>query len=185
MARPPRDTAAGLFHVYAHCVWVTPELYRDDVDRLEFLRHLALASSRPGWTCLAFCLMGSHYHLIVDVEENVLPAAMHSLNLRYARAFNSRHTLRGHVQFDRYGARRIHDSDDLLGRYTYVANNPVRAGIRRFAHEWMWSSYAGTIGLAPAHSFVDASAVLRCFEGQAVDPRTALRWHVEQAATER
>lgn len=60
MPRPPRDTAAGLFHIYTHCVWVTPELYRDDVDRLEFLRHLALVSSRPGWTCIAFCLMGSH-----------------------------------------------------------------------------------------------------------------------------
>lgn len=180
MPRPPRDTAAGLFHVYAHVVWVTPELYRDDVDRLEFLRRLALVSSRPSWTCLAFCLMGSHYHLIVDVGENVLPSAMHSLNWSYARAFNARHALRGHLQFDRYGSRRIYDSDDLLGRYAYVARNPVRAGLCRLPEEWPWSSYAGTVGVARAHSFVDATKVLRCFDGLPVDPRAALRWRIEK-----
>jgi putative transposase len=154
-------------------------LYRDDLDRLEFLRHLALASARPEWSCSAFCLMGSHYHLIVDVGDNVLPAAMHALNLAYARAFNQRHALRGHVQFDRYGARRIADEDDLLTRYAYVANNPVRAGLCQNPADWPWSSFAGTIGLAPTHSFVDPSKVLACFDWPAVDPRAALRRHVE------
>ena len=143
-------------------------LYRDDLDRLEFLRHLALASARPEWNCSAFCLMGSHYHLIVDVGDNVLPTAMHALNLAYARAFNQRHTLRGHVQFDRYGARRIADEDDLLTRYAYVANNPVRAGLCQNPADWPWSSFAGTVGLAPAHSFVDPSQVLACFDWRSI-----------------
>lgn len=105
---------------------------------------------------------------------------MQSLNWTYARAFNARHALRGHVQFDRYGSRRIVDSDDLLGRYAYVANNPVRAGICRLPQEWPWSSYAGTVGLAPAHSFVNAATVLRCLDGRLLDPQTALRWRVEK-----
>ena len=179
MPRPPRDTDAGIFHLYTHCVWGVPELYRDPVDRLEFLRHLAHVCARPGWTCMAYCLMRSHYHLMVEVDADVLPSAMHSLNLAYARAFNARYTLRGHVQFDRYGARRIHDEADLLSRYAYVANNPVRAGLCESAAEWEWSSYPGTVGLAPAQPFVDPSRVLGCYDGLTVDPRAWLRLRVE------
>ena len=177
MPRPPRDTAAGIFHVYTHCVWGVPELYRDDVDRLEFLRHLTCVSTRDGWTCAAFCLMRSHYHLIVNVEDDVLPAAMHALNFPYARVFNKRYSLHGHVHGARYGARRIHDRDDLLGRYAYVVNNPVEAGLCDLPEDWRWSSHAGTLGLTPAHSFIDDSLVLGCFDWPA-DPRAELRKEV-------
>ena len=129
MARRPRDTTAGLFHVYTHCVWVTRELYRKDEDRLDFLRGLARVTNRSGWTCLAYCLMTSHYHLIVDVQDGALPTAMHSLNLPYVRNFNRRYGLRGHLQFAPYGARRIVDDGDLTYRFKYVAKNPVEAGV--------------------------------------------------------
>lgn len=118
--------------------------------------------------------MRSHYHLIVSVEDDVLPAAMHALNLPYARVFNKRHSLRGHVQFDRYGARRIHGRDDLLDRYAYVVNNPLKAGLCDLPEDWPWSSHAGTIGVRPAHSFVDDALVLGCFDWP-TDPRAELR----------
>lgn len=185
MPRPPRDTNAGLFHIYTHCVWGVPELFRDDRDRLEFLRHLSRVSATDGWTSIAFCLMRSHYHAIVSVEDGVLPRAMHALNHPYARVFNKRYGLRGHVQFDRYGARRIHDRDDLLGRYAYVVDNPVLAGLCRTAEEWRWSSHAGTIGLRAQHSFIDDSVVLACF-GRSLDPRAELRrWVHERGFHER
>jgi putative transposase len=129
---------------------------------------------------MAYCLMGSHYHLIVEVDDAVLPTTMHAVNQPYARAFNERHGLRGHVQFDRYGARRIHDADELLGRYAYVANNPVEAGLCKSPADWPWSSYAGTIGLAPPQPFVDDAKVLACFGWPDVDPRAALRRRVEK-----
>lgn len=178
MPRAPRDTQPGLFHVFAHAVW-DRALYRDEVDRLEFLRHLARVSAR--WTCLAFCQMGSHYHLIVDVDDGVLPTVMHSLNLGYALAHNRRHTLRGHVQFARYGSKRIRDDAGFVATYAYVANNPVRAGLCRAAAEWPWSSFAGTVGVRPRDSFVDDSRILQYFSSPTVDAKLALRWHVESS----
>jgi REP-associated tyrosine transposase len=180
MPRCPRDTLAGMFHIYTHCVWVTPKLYRDDADRLEFLRGLARVTAKTGWTCMAYCLMTSHYHLIVDVADGVLPATMHALNLPYSRNFNRRHALRGHLQFGPYGSRRIVDDDDLLNRFAYVANNPVEAGLCRTPADWPWSSYAGTVGLGPAASFVDDARVLSCFDWRDGDPRAALRRRVEK-----
>ncbi|HEY8029013.1 MAG TPA: transposase [Gaiellaceae bacterium] len=175
-----RDTTAGVFHIFTHCVWATPHLYRDDVDRMAFLRLLARVSERPGWTCVSYCLMTSHYHLIVQVEDGVLPPAMQALNHPYARGYNKKYGLRGHVQFRRYGSRRIEGDGDFLRTYKYVANNPVEAGLCSVASQWPWSSFAGTVGLVEATSFVDPSLVLRCFNWPAVDPRAALRAEVEE-----
>src|SRR6478672_5670957 len=83
MPRRNRDSAAGTFHVFTHCVWAAPRLYRDATDRIEFLRHLAVVGAKVGWTCVAYCLMDTHYHLIVDAGDGVLPTAMHGLKLRY------------------------------------------------------------------------------------------------------
>jgi putative transposase len=107
--------------------------------------------------------MTTHYHLILAVENDVLPKAMHSLNLAYAQAFNRRHGLKGHVQFRPYGAKRIRGDGDLLTRYRYVVRNPVRAGLCEFAADWPWSSFAGSVGLAEPDSFVDASSVVGSF----------------------
>lgn len=167
--------------MYTHCVWAVPELYRDDVDRLEFLRHLARVADEPGWTCLAYCLMRSHYHLLVRVEDGVLPRAMHRLNLAYARHYNRRYELRGHVQFRRYGARRLHDGYELAIAFSYLANNPVNARLCASAADWPWSSYAGTVGLKGLASFVNPSEVVAALGEVGIDPRAALRVFVERA----
>lgn len=174
-----RDTAAGTFHVYTHCVWAAPALFRDDVDWLNFIRRLAELTMQGAWRCISFCLLGTHYHLMLEVEDGALPVGMHRLNLGYARDFNRRHALRGHVQFRRYGATRVGNETQLVSTFAYVARNPVEAGLCASPGDWPWSSYAGTVGLATPHSFVDATAVLRCFEWADDDARLALRRLVE------
>ncbi|HZT85172.1 MAG TPA: hypothetical protein VE984_07095 [Gaiellaceae bacterium] len=177
----PRDASAGVFHVYTHCVWAAPALYRDDVDRLEFLRRLAEVTRTVGWTCIAYCLMRTHYHLIVRVDDGVLPRAMHRLNLAYARHHNGRHGLRGRTQFAPYGSRRLHDDAELALAFAYVANNPVRAGLCSAPAVWPWSSYGGTVGATALSTFVDPGEVVAVFAGSGIDPRASLRAFVEAA----
>lgn len=174
-----RDSAAGIFHVYTHCVWAARTLFRDDVDRSSFVRRLAQLTSDGAWGCIAFCLLGSHYHLILEVDDGALPIGMHRLNLGYARDFNRRHGLRGHVQFRRYGSTRIESEAQLVTTFAYVARNPDKAGVCAKPGDWLWSSYAGTVGLAEPHSFVDASAVMKCFGWARESPELALRRLVE------
>jgi putative transposase len=159
-----RDVAAGIFHVYTHSVWAAQALFRDDLDRSCFLRQLATVTRKIEWTCMAYCLMGSHHHLILNVADGVLPKGMHALNLAYARDFNRRHKMRGHVQFRRYGSKRIASDSQLLSAFRYVVRNPVDAGLCSAPQDWRWSSYAGTVRLAEPDSFVDASAIWSCFD---------------------
>jgi putative transposase len=180
MPRPPRDVGPGFFHVYTHAVWAADALFRDDDDRRTFLREPTLAGSRTGWTCLGYCLMTTHYHLVLEVGTGVLPRGMHSLNFRYASWFNFRHAMKGHVHGRRYGARRLVDEDDLLGAYKYMARNPVEAGLCRLPEDWPWSSYRAAIGLTRGESFVDPRAVLAAFAAPLEVSRARLRRFVEE-----
>jgi putative transposase len=165
MPPKPRDRGPGLFHIYTHCVWAAPALFRTDSDRVIFLDELARVVRVFGWTCVGFCLMNSHYHLIIDIPDANLPDGMQSLNFRYAINFNRRYRLRGRTLFAPYGSRRIPTEPDLLSTYRYVMRNPVEARLCSSPAEWPWSSYAGTVGLTVPHSFVDATLVLNGFDG--------------------
>jgi hypothetical protein len=129
---------------------------------------------------MQYVLMTSHFHLMVEVDDGVLPRAMHAINLPYARHHNRRYSLRGHAQHWRYGSRRIENDTDLIRSFKYVANNPVEAGLCASPAEWPWSSYAGTVGLADLPTFVDPARVLECYSWPSVDPRAALRSTVEE-----
>ena len=181
MARPQRDAAAGVFHVFTHCVWAAGALFVDDIDRTTHLRELARATVRFDWTCVAFCLLQTHYHLLLEVETGALSAGMQQLNWRYAMQFNQRHRLRGHVLFDRFGARRIVADSDLLSTYRYIVMNPVEAGVCAAPHHWPWSSYAGTVDLPEPQTFVNPQLVLGCFAGPPELSRAKLRAFVEKS----
>jgi REP element-mobilizing transposase RayT len=180
MARKHRDKAAGAFHVYAHSVWAAAELYRDDRDRLTFLHELARTVAKAEWRCLAFCLLHSHYHLLLEVDDGTLPVGMHSLNFRYAAKFNARHHMKGHAFAARYGSRRIDDDADLLNAYRYVVRNPVEARLCESAVAWPWGSYPGTVGVAAPASFVEARKIVSCFDGQYETGLARLRTFVER-----
>ena len=162
MPRLPRDAVAGIYHVTAHSVWTAP-LFRDDVDRATFLRELVVVAQRPRWSCISFCLMTTHVHLLVDFEDESLPLVMHQLNGRYAQKTNARHRLRGHVFADRYGSRRIGSDGDLMTTFRYVARNPVQAGLCDVPGDWPWSSYRTLIDGGDGVAYIDASRVLGCF----------------------
>jgi putative transposase len=155
-----------------------PAYFQDDLDRFAFLQILTHVTRTSGWKCIAFCLMRSHYHLIVEVDDGVLPAAMKRLNHSYSWGHNRRYTLKGHAQHRRYGARRIVDNPDLIDAFSYVSWNPPKAGACEKPEDWPWSSYAASVGLAEPRSFVDDAPLLACFPRTA-NPRAALRRHVE------
>jgi REP element-mobilizing transposase RayT len=66
MARLPRSLLPdGIYHVTSRGV-ARALIYLDDDDRRFFLCLLAKAVQRYRWTVHAFCLMGNHYHLVLE-----------------------------------------------------------------------------------------------------------------------
>ncbi len=126
-------------------------LFSDDEDRRAFLWLLESAIVNFGIVCQAYCLMGTHYHLLVQAVQQDLSLAMRQLNGRYARRFNERHGRNGHLFADRYSAYLIRDERHFEEACRYIAENPVLAGLCQHAGDWPWAWIAGT---QPAESFV-------------------------------
>jgi len=159
LGNAPRQTAPGLYHLAARSS--TPDfLFRDAADRLSLIGQLERITLDTDWTCIAACLLGTHYHLLVDAAENVLPDAMKRINWAYAFNHNQRHGRRGHRVGGRYLSVVVETDKHLLGCYRYIAWNPVEAGLCPSPEDWPWSSYGTTIGLPGPFPFVDATLVL-------------------------
>jgi len=139
MARILRtDLPDGRFHVTA-CGAGGTHIFVVDLDRVLFLRALDITMRRYGWELLAYCLMGTHYHLVLDVKAGTLPPAMRWLNGVYSRGFNKRYERRGHLLGARYDTWLIRDEQHFRATIEYVLDNPVRAGLCAEAKDWPWS----------------------------------------------
>ena len=135
------DLPDGVFHVTARGVDGCA-IFRDDVDRVTFLRILAGTVDRDGWRVLAFCLLSNHYHLVVDTTRRRLSAGVQHLSGMHAQRFNRRHNRTGHLFGGRFAARVIDGERRLAATLDYVRQNPVRAGLVREADEWPWTALA-------------------------------------------
>ena len=147
MARRPRIEYAGaVYHVMSRGDR-QEAIFRDDKDRVMFLDTLEEACSRTGWRVHAFCLMGNHYHLLIETPEANLVAGMKWLQGTYTQRFNARHELWGHLFQGRYKAIPV-EADG--GEYfsvlvSYVHLNPARAKLfdleKGRLSDFVWSSF--------------------------------------------
>jgi putative transposase len=123
-------------------------VYLDDDDRRFFLALIDLVVRRFGWELHAFCLMGTHYHLVVETTAEQLSAGMQHLNGVYAQRFNRRHGRKGHVFGARFRAWSVRDDEHYQHTIEYVLANPVRAGLVDDWAEWPWSGALGIRSMA-------------------------------------
>jgi REP element-mobilizing transposase RayT len=164
MPRPLRpDEADAVHHITARGV-EKRSIYMDDLDRQRFIVGLTKATRERDWRCLAYCLMGNHFHLLIRTPEPTLSAGMRDLNGQYARAFNRRHGRRGHLFEERYHSSRILRESHLREAVRYIAMNPVRAGLCAAPGDWPWSSHAALVGAVPAPSVLAVEDVLGLFD---------------------
>lgn len=160
MARPLRlQFPGGLYHVTARGNDQQP-IFVDAIDSSRFLDVLASVVVRYRVRCHAYCLMGNHYHLLLETPEANLSSAMRQLNGVYTQRFNRRHERCGHVLQGRFGAQLVDGDAYFREVCRYIVLNPVRAGLVSHPRAWPWSSFAGTAGEGPVPGFLTVDLVL-------------------------
>jgi REP element-mobilizing transposase RayT len=163
MARPLRIEFPGaLYHVTSRGN-ARRRIFLDDADRERFLRFLERVCARFAWLCHAYCLMGNHYHLVLETPGPNLSRGMQQLGSSYAQSFNRCHRRCGHVLQGRYSAILVEKETHLLELARYVVLNPVRAGLCEAAEDWRWSSYRATCGLERPPAFLQVGWLLAQF----------------------
>ena len=139
------------------------KIFQSAEDRVRFLELLTVIAAKRGWVIHAYCLMGNHYHLLIETPEPDLAAGMRHLNGRYAVAFNARRGRKEHLFGERYHAELVQSDRHLLVAMRYIVQNPVVAGLCGHPGDWRWSSFPATVGEDQVPAFLDVETTLWFF----------------------
>ena len=132
-------------------------IFRDDHDRASFLAILARTLKACDACAFAYCLMGNHYHVVLQTHQANLSMLVRRVNSLHSLTFNRRHGCRGHVFDGRYKALHVDRDAYLLEVCRYVDLNPVRAGLVESPAQWTWSSYRAHTGSVPPPAWLSTT----------------------------
>ncbi|MBW8779076.1 MAG: transposase [Burkholderiales bacterium] len=183
MPRPLRlEYPDAIYHVTTRGIQQAA-IFLDDQDRASLLSILARALKECDARAFGYCLMGNHYHLILQTRQPNLSVLMRRINSVYSLTFNRRHSRCGHVFEGRYKALHVDRDAYLLAVCRYVDLNPVRAGLVALPGQWNWSSYRAHTGSVPAPPWLATEEVHGAFQewlpqGPA-DPASACRRYAD------
>jgi len=163
MARPLRVEYPGAFYHVISRGNSHETIYASKRDYERFLQYVEKASERFALIIHTYCLMGNHYHLIVETPEPNLSMTMQWLNVSYATYFNRKRDRNGHLFQGRFKAILI-DADAYLKHLSrYIHLNPVRAGLVNTPGQYCWSSYPAYIGEQLSPKFLKTELLLESF----------------------
>jgi putative transposase len=161
-----QQSPTGLYHVTSRGNGGLA-IYHDDADRAAFLAFLASIANAEDWLIHAYCLLGTHFHLVLRTELERLSKGMQRLKGRYGQYFNGRYGRWGHVFEARFPSRPIWDERHAVAACSYVAVNPVAAGLCATAAQWQWSSHRAHVGLDRRPTFLESLESFGAFDGGA------------------
>jgi len=179
MAPPRIEIVGGMYHVNANAVHGM-NLFRDDVDRLVFLRRLTHEASASRWSILFYSLMSTHFHVLMRLTKPTLSSGFRGLNGIYAKDYNRRHERRGALWQRRFYDSLIESDAHLFETIRYIAKNAPRARMVEAPEDWPWCNYGSAIGLQPKDPLVDERKLLGLFGTSPKLARARLRAFVEE-----
>jgi REP element-mobilizing transposase RayT len=163
VAMPHRSRAefsGALYHVTARAPDGAPIFDRED-DRGCLLETLAASLRRFDATCFAYCVMGNHYHAVVQTWRPNLARLIADVHRRYLGRVHGHGEGAAQFPAGTFDALLIERNVYLLETCRYVDLNPVRAGLVRAPADWPWSSYRAHAGLATCPAWLNAAALHR------------------------
>jgi len=146
MARNPRiHLPGGYYHVMLRGNGGS-DIFFTAADRKHFLLLLQEGIARYEHRVHAFCLMGNHVHLLIQVGSEPLSKIIQNLSFRYTRYINQQRNAVGHLFQGRFKAILVDADSYLLELARYIHLNPIRAGLCKTVGDYEWSSYHAYMG---------------------------------------
>jgi putative transposase len=143
MPRRARQIAGGIvYHVLNRAVGRL-RLFSRDGDYEAFERVFVEAHKRHPVRLLGYCLMPTHWHLVLWPEkDNGLWKFMHWLTMTHTQRWRHLRKLvgLGPLYQGRYKSFPVQADDHLLVALRYVERNPLRADLVKRAQDWRFSS---------------------------------------------
>ena len=161
-------------------------VFKDDIDRNQFLTILSRSIDTYGVILHNFVLMDNHWHILAQTPLGNLSEFMRHFNITYTSHYNRRHKRVGHLYQGRYKSFLV-EFDSYLSKVSrYIHLNPVKvSGTQempvdqqlKYLWGYKWSSLPGYIGMGNRLNFVEYKTVLAEHGG---DTRTGKRKYRDQ-----
>ncbi len=166
MSRPLRVEYPGAFYHVTSRGNERRTVFQSNRDREKYLSYVEAAHERYGAVIHAYCLMGNHYHLLLETPRGNLSKILHYINGAYTTYFNIKRSRSGHLFQGRFKGILV-DKDEYckeLSRYIHL--NPVRVGMVKAPLEYPWSSYRYFVGRDKKPKWLTTEFVLGDFGGE-------------------
>lgn len=184
MPRPLRIQYPGAVYHVMNRGNARQAIFEDAADANRFIEILDQIAAPLDWRCYAYCLMTSHYHLVLQTPQPNLSAGMQALSARYTQEFNRRHRRDGHLFRGRFKALLVERESYLIPLVRYVVLNPVLADLVQDPGAWRWSSYRASAGLSPAPPLLDLSWMIGTYAFALPQAQEAWRVHIAEGAAD-
>jgi len=152
---PPKYTIKpyienGYYHVFNRAAR-RQLAFLDDDDYRKFLFFLISEEEKmfPDLQLIAFCLMPTHFHLLVfQKNPEAMSQFMQRLLIRYSLYFKKKYPRHsGHLWEGTYRARFLQSHQAICRTINYIFANPVKAGLHCWPHVGWVRGYSKTVEL--------------------------------------
>lgn len=162
MPRGPRKKSeTGIYHIMIRGI-NRQIIFEDEDDCEKFLQVLHRYKEKCGYQIYAYCLMGNHLHLLLQISIEPLETIMRMISGSYVYWYNQKYDRVGNLFQDRFKSEPIENEAYLLTVLRYIHQNPVKAGIVKEMEDYPWSSYHDYFNPKGAE-LTDTLMVLRLF----------------------
>lgn len=190
MVRPLRIQYPGAFYHITNRGNERKPIFKDDVDREQFLSILTQSVDNYQVVVHGFVLMSNHYHFLIETPLGNLAEFMRHFNITYTSHFNRRHRRAGHLFQGRYKSVLVEQDAYLSTVSKYIHLNPVKLrGLKsrpfveqmEYLHSYKWSSLPGITAPDKREGFVEYGLVLAGFGGDNPAGRKEYLLQLEEA----
>ena len=148
MSRPLRIEYPGAWYHVMNRGRRHEAIFSDKHDCCMFIDLLIEISGMWHANVAAYCLMTTHYHILLQTPDGNIARCMRHLNSVYTQRYNRRHGFDGPLFKGRYKSILVCNDAHLLQLVRYIHKNPVKAGLVKDMPDYEWSSYRGYLSYA-------------------------------------
>jgi len=136
-----KNTNSNFYHIIVQ--GINKEYVFNKHEFIEKYKKIILnKKEKSNVTILAYCIMNNHAHFLIFSEKiEYLSKFMQRVNTSYSQYYNKIHKRVGYVFRDRFYSEDILNTKHLYRCIKYIHNNPVKAKICNFMHQYKYSSY--------------------------------------------
>ena len=140
MRKPRKVKKNATYHVTA-LVNRQEFIFRNESIKELFIKTLLQCKQIFNFKLINYVIMDNHIHLLIEPEGDpeIISDIMRWLLGTFAKRFNSRFKLKGHVFYDRFKSKIVHNLDYLYTVFKYIVQNPVKAKLAETIFSYKYS----------------------------------------------